>query len=125
MTAAVTRECDNRIRVGRKWQKCGAEVESKVPTLFSVDGRAFGADLCDACKLKLLEALASFIEIARPEYAKVEGVVRRALAALPNGHAVTTTDVRIWAQENDIEVSATGRIKDAVYKEFYEAHGIG
>ena len=54
----------------------------------------------------------------------VEGVVRKVLAKLPDGRAVTLVDVRRWAKENNIPVSDTGRVKDTVYAQYREAHGL-
>jgi hypothetical protein len=122
MSEDVTRHCDNRLMVKQRYKTCGKRIQSDKPTVFSIDETAYAADLCDDCKLLLREAVDAFIRIARPEYRQVGPAVRRALRDIHGG--ITVADVRKWCQENGIEVSQTGRIKQSVEDAYKEAHGL-
>lgn len=117
--------CDRTVRRGRKYQKCDKPLSEAGPTPFTFDGTSYVVDLCDGCKKAvLLDELAALLKIAHAESARVKGKLRKALAILPSGQAVTGSDVRVWAQENDVPCSVTGRIKQEVYDQYYEYHGI-
>jgi hypothetical protein len=115
MSQKVTRTCDFKIRVGKRYEECGAEIPNDEPTVFSLDEEPHAADLCDKHRLQLQEALAPFIEAADPA-ATFGPVVLRALNALRRD--ATEGDIRRWAQDNGYEVNTFGRVP----KELKEAH---
>jgi hypothetical protein len=92
---------------------------------FEIGGGKYTIDLGDANHkrlLDLLEGLAPFLEKARE--VRQAGRSRRSTAADagPKLQGYTNTDVRQWAQENGVEVSARGKIADEVYDLFVAAH---
>ncbi len=118
MSQQVTRRCDFKIHVGgKKYDKCGTEIPSDEPTVFSLDEEPHAADLCDKHRLQLQEALAPFIAAADPDLVKVSAAVRRALNALRRG--ATEADIRRWAQENGFEINTYGRVSKEL-KDAYE-----
>ncbi|WP_395107219.1 Lsr2 family protein [Actinomadura sp. SCN-SB] len=89
---------------------------------FEVLGRTFTIDLSEANDKRLRDALATveqFVDRAREVKAAGRGR-KAASAAKVKGY--TNSDVRAWARENDVEVSARGVIADEVYAAFIQAH---
>lgn len=123
MSKAVTRRCDNRLRVGRKYETCNKPIEDDTPTVFSIDESAFKVDLCDGCKMRLRDALDPFIKIASSEYTQIGAAVKKALRSF-NGETFTVADVRKWCHENHIEVSATGLVRQSTIAAYKDAHGL-
>lgn len=123
MSEDVTRRCDNRLRVGRKYVTCGKPIEDDTPTVFAIDESAFKADLCSGCKMLLREALDSFIKIASAEYVTVGPAVKKALRSF-NGETFTVADVREWCQKKGIRVSATGLVRQSLIQDYKDAHGL-
>lgn len=123
MSEDVTRRCDNRRVINRKRRKCNNPITEDRPSFFSVETTAYAVDLCDDCKILLMEALAPFIQIARPEYTKINAAVRKAIRA-QNGQPFTQADVRQWMLDNDMPVSHTGRIKQEYIDAYEKAMGL-
>ncbi|MFC5754674.1 histone-like nucleoid-structuring protein Lsr2 [Actinomadura rugatobispora] len=89
---------------------------------FDVLGRKFTIDLSDANDKRLRDALdtiEAFVDKAREVKAAGRG---RKAASPAKIKGYTNSDVREWARENDVEVSAKGVIADEVYAAFIEAH---
>ncbi|GLW09102.1 Lsr2 family protein [Microtetraspora sp. NBRC 13810] len=101
----------------------GSEGADVVRREFSVVDRTFSIDLSDDNDKRLrelLDGLADYIEHATE--VKQAGRARKrsdATSRLANGH--TNTDVRAWAKDNDIEVSARGSIDSEVYDLYHDA----
>lgn len=123
MSEDVTRRCDYRLRVGRKYEICGKPIEDDTPTVFGVDESAFKVDLCGGCKMRLREALDSFIKIASDEYTTLGPAVRKALRSF-NGETFTVSDVREWHRKRGTKVSSTGMIRQSLVQEYKDAHGL-
>lgn len=123
MSEAVTRRCDNRFMYRRKIKTCGNPIPEDRPTVFSIGDTAYAVDLCDECKLRFAEAVAPFVEIARPEFIRVNGAVRKAIRA-QNGEPFPQADVRKWLRENGVRVSHTGRIKQEYIDDYKDAMGL-
>lgn len=123
MSEAVSRRCDNRLMVKRRLRPCGKPIPEDRPTVFSIEDTAYAVDLCDECKLRLREAVSAFIQIARPEFVRVNGAVRKAIRA-QNGQPFAQAAVRKWMQDNDMPVKATGRIKESAVEAYKKAHGL-
>jgi hypothetical protein len=89
---------------------------------FDVLGRTFTIDLSGANDKRLRDALTTveeFVEKAREVKAAGRG---RKTAGAAKIKGYTNSDVRAWARENDVEVSARGVIADEVYAAFIQAH---
>jgi hypothetical protein len=91
---------------------------------FELGGTTYTIDLGDANHKKLqelLDALAPFVDKATE--VKQAGRARKAKAdAAPRLQGYTNSDVRQWASEQGLEVSARGKIADEVYERFIDAH---
>jgi hypothetical protein len=91
---------------------------------FELGGTTYAIDLGDTNYKRLqelLDALTPFMEKAAE--VKQAGRARKAKAeAGPRLQGYTNTDVRQWATEQGIEVSARGKIADEVYERFTAAH---
>jgi hypothetical protein len=102
----------------------GYEGEDVAKRDFEVGGTTYTIDLGDANHKRLgdiLDALAPFLEKAQE--VKRAGRTRKSAAdAAPRLQGYTNSDVRQWAGEQGIEVSARGKIADEVYERFIAAH---
>lgn len=91
---------------------------------FEICGSTYAIDLGDANFKRLheaLDALAPFLELATE--VKQAGRSRKSSAdTAPRLQGYTNSDVRQWATEEGIEVSARGKIADGVYEQFIAAH---
>jgi len=91
---------------------------------FDLGGATYTIDLGDANHKRLhevLEALAPFLDKAAA--VKQAGRARKPAAdTAPRLQGYTNSDVRSWAQEQGIAVSARGKIADEVYEAFITAH---
>lgn len=85
---------------------------------FSIDGTAYEIDLSDANIKRLNDAVADFVDNAR----KLRGARRRGRAATPAATGVKPQDVRKWAEEHGMEVSARGRIPRDVLEAYHAAN---
>jgi hypothetical protein len=89
---------------------------------FDILGRRFTIDLSDANDKRLRDALDTIETfVAKAREVKAAGRGRKA-ASPARIKGYTNSDVREWARENDVEVSAKGVIADEVYAAFIEAH---
>lgn len=89
---------------------------------FSLENRAYEIDLSDENTDKLHEALAQFIEHARP----VKGHGKPDKPAKSNGGRTTvdraeTQRIREWAREKGIEINERGRIPKHVVEQYQAA----
>ncbi len=102
----------------------GYEGEDVAKRDFELGGALYTLDLGDANYKKLqeaLDALAPFLEKAT--VVKQAGRARKSVAdTSPRLRGYSNSDVREWANEEGIEVSARGKIADEVYAKFIEAH---
>src|SRR5689334_20214418 len=91
---------------------------------FEVGGTKYTIDLGEANYKKLvdiLDALTPYVEKAAE--VKQAGRARKtATEPVPKLRGYTNGDVRAWAQEQGIEVSARGKITDETYELFIQAH---
>lgn len=91
---------------------------------FEIAGVTYTIDLGDANLKKLhdtLAALAPFLEKAT--LVKAAGRPRKSGSdAPPRLQGYTNTEVRAWANAEEIAVSSRGKIADDVYERFVEAH---
>jgi hypothetical protein len=88
---------------------------------FGLDGSDYEIDLSDKNEVKLREALAPFINAARPVRRERLGRARGGSA----GHSLNrdkSKTIRQWAKENGIEVSERGRIAGTVVEKYEAAH---
>lgn len=91
---------------------------------FEVGGTKYTIDLGDGNFKKLqdlLDALAPYVEKA----SEVKQAGRARKSAADTGSRLqgyTNTDVRAWADQEGVEVSARGKIADDVYEKFIAAH---
>src|SRR5881275_3618167 len=110
MSEDVIRRCDFRIKERNKYRTCNERIANDAPTIFSFDETFYSVDLCTDCKLRAVDSatIAELIEIARPEYAKVGGEVRRLIRNRSGD--ITTAKVRAWARENGYDPADTGAI---------------
>lgn len=91
---------------------------------FEVGDTRFTIDLGDGNfnrLQELLDALAPYLEKA----AEVKQAGRTRKSATDGStrlHGYTNTDVRTWAGQEGVDVSARGKIADEVYEQFIAAH---
>lgn len=91
---------------------------------FELGGKSFTLDLGDGNYKKLqeaLDALAPFLEKAT-EVKRAGRARKSAQDAAPRLKGYTNSDVRQWAIDEGVEVSARGKISDEVYEGFLAAH---
>lgn len=80
---------------------------------FSLDGVSYEMDLSEENAAKLRDALAPWVGHAR----RVAG--RRTTGRKPSGKGASANDIRAWALEQGMQVSARGRVSSEV-REAYE-----
>lgn len=120
MSERVSRQCDFKVRDGRKWRVCDKPVPDDAPTIFSIGEFAYKADLCAEDRMKLEEVLAPFIEIAEG-YTQVGKSVRQLLRTAKG--QVTQADMRVWAMANtDFDIAPTGALRKEVVEAYEKAH---
>ena len=88
---------------------------------FAFDGVEYEIDLSTDNYENLGTALAPWVAHAR----RVGGRRRRAgskQAAVSNGGASSTSDIRAWAQEQGYEVSSRGRVSSDIREAYEAAH---
>lgn len=101
----------------------GHDSEDVAKRDFEIAEATYTIDLGDENFKKLQEA----IEALRPYLEKAvrvkqAGRSRRAPDTAPRLRGYSNSDVREWAREEGIEVSARGKIGDEVYEKFIAAH---
>lgn len=99
----------------------GSEADETV--LFGLDGVEYEVDLSTENIQALHDAMAPWVAVAR----RTGGRRKRATASAPrateSGSGASTSDIRVWAQENGHEVSSRGRISAEVREAYDKAHG--
>lgn len=126
----VIKRCDFPVGRGRNQRPHGEVVESGESTKFRVGGRDYEADLCDAHRNALSEAVAPFIAVSRRSGTTLPRNARgRAVMRAKGGLLFTTKDVRSWL-EKEAEAgrgdppSPSGRVPNADIERYKAAHGI-
>lgn len=91
---------------------------------FELGGKKYTIDLGDGNYKKLQEALDALVPfVEKATEVKQAGRGRKsAQDAGPRLKGYTNSDVRQWAIDEAIEVSARGKISDEVYERFLAAH---
>jgi hypothetical protein len=84
---------------------------------FGLDGSDYEIDLSGSNASKLRDALAPWIASAR----KTGGRRRRGAVKAQSGPG--SAEIRAWAQENGMQVSARGRVPAEVREAYANAHG--
>ncbi len=85
---------------------------------FGLDGVTYEIDLNARNADKLRSCLAPYIEVGR----KSAGPKRRSTAATKSTSSSRSAEVRQWAQDNGIAVSARGRVSADVIAKYDAAH---
>jgi hypothetical protein len=88
---------------------------------FALDGQSYEIDLGAKNTKKLFDALAPFIEKATHVKASRSGT-KTASRARPAVDREQNQAIRDWAEQQGKEVSARGRIPQAIIDEYNEAH---
>lgn len=86
---------------------------------FALDGNTYEIDLSTANAAKLRDALQPFVTAGRKTSGRARGRRRTVPAAASTGNA---TDIRAWAQQQGIQVSARGRVPADVRAAYEAAH---
>ena len=95
----------------------GSEIDEGGKTVsFSFDGSSYEIDLSSANVAKMREDFGVYIEKAR----KVSNRGRAAAKAEPA--PLDTKAVRVWAEEQGLEVSARGRLSTELIEQYRAAH---
>lgn len=97
--------------------------EGTRPTLFGIDGSTYEIDLSETNAERLKDALAPFIENARPvraarSSARTMPSRRRAIA-----NSERLAKIRAWAEANNKAVASRGRIAESIVAEYEAATG--
>lgn len=82
---------------------------------FALDGAEYEIDLSDTNAQALRDALAPWVANGR----KTGGRRRRGTKAVTGS---TTSEIRLWAQENGYEVSSRGRVSAEIKEAYENAH---
>ena len=116
----ISKTCDYR----KRGTACGQPVPGDLSTEFALAPNSYAGDLCVEHKEALSDALAPFIEIARPGRA-ISAVNSRGRKLLrgKGGKTFTTRDVRAWLVEQGKEVSEGGRLPNADIELYMTRHG--
>lgn len=85
---------------------------------FGLDGSDYEIDLSGENASKLRDALAPWIASAR----KVGGRRRRGASATKSQSGPGSAEIRAWAQENGMQVSARGRVPAEIREAYANAH---
>jgi pyruvate/2-oxoglutarate dehydrogenase complex dihydrolipoamide acyltransferase (E2) component len=125
--ATVTRTvCDLHLRRGE-------EVDASTRSIV-VDGKNAGVDLCDSCYQEHIQPVIDLIEQLRnptpaeqapveaPVEAPVKTAVKTAAKKPSRQRGSSPAAIRKWAQEQGIEVSASGRVPREVRDRYLAAH---
>jgi pyruvate/2-oxoglutarate dehydrogenase complex dihydrolipoamide acyltransferase (E2) component len=121
--ATVTRTvCDLHLRRGE-------EVDASTRSI-AVDGKNASVDLCDACYQEYIQPVIDLIEQLRnptpaekaPVETPVETAVKTAAKKPSRQRGSSPAAIRKWAQEQGIEVSASGRVPREVRDRYLAAH---
>ncbi|MDT7655169.1 MAG: hypothetical protein QOI36_6580 [Pseudonocardiales bacterium] len=113
----VVRRCDYLI--GTKGNPCGERLPEDKPTPFTYDLVEYEADLCEKHRVDYAKAMTPFVTIARPVRTRAGTAVRKAMKGKKG--AFTTKDVREWLQAQGRDVAPSGRLPEAVLKEYERA----
>jgi hypothetical protein len=84
---------------------------------FGLDGSEYEIDLSSGNAAKLRDALAPWVASARKT-----GGRRRRGAGKTTGAGPGSAEIRAWAQENGMQVSARGRVPAEVREAYAKAH---
>ncbi|MER7982838.1 Lsr2 family protein [Streptomyces sp. NPDC095817] len=96
----------------------GTQSEEVQTHTFSLDGVNYEIDLVSDNYDKLFEALAPFIEKGRKTRRTIEsGRPRKLLSGGPSSE-----ELRVWARENNLQVSDRGRVPAAIHEAYRAAH---
>ncbi|MEN2738923.1 Lsr2 family protein [Microbacterium sp. X-17] len=96
----------------------GTPLEDVATITFSLERKSYEIDLSDANKVKLEEALAPFIKVARST-----GIAAAGRSSAPRKTSSRDlADVRSWAARNGHEVSTRGRVPASVLEAYDAAH---
>lgn len=87
---------------------------------FSLDGISYSIDLSEANASKLRDALAPYI--AAGERQRGAGSRRVTATRRKPGAGTAATDIRAWAAEQGMQVSARGRVSAEVREAYERAH---
>lgn len=87
---------------------------------FALDGKAYEIDLSAENAKRLREALAEFIDRARPSGTGAGGAIRRRGS---RQGAESSKEVREWARSRGMQVNERGRIPSHVAEAYRAAHG--
>lgn len=101
----------------------GAELNGEGRTVrFSYDGRNYEIDLGRDNEQKLADALAPFIEAARP--VRVGSSSSRTVGRRASGGKsdLDLGDVRKWARDNGLQVNDRGRVSAQILDAYRTAH---
>lgn len=96
----------------------GGEADETVS--FALDGRSYQIDLSAKNAGALRDALAPWVAAARPAPVSRAGELRA--KSKPARRSQDTADIRRWALENGIDVSARGRISSDLRARYEAAH---
>lgn len=101
----------------------GTELDGEGRTVhFSLDGRDYEIDLGNDNEQKLANALAPFIDAARPVRTSPAGRGGSGGRSSSSKSNVDLAAVRKWARENGHEVNDRGRVPGKVTDAFRQAH---
>jgi Lsr2 len=85
---------------------------------FALDNVQYGIDLTDKNAAKLRKALQPFIDAGR----RVGGPSRRTRTTSKSSSNGNAAQIRAWARENGIELSARGRIPAHIVEQYHTAN---
>lgn len=94
----------------------GGEADETVA--FGLDGSEYEIDLSSGNAAKLRDALAPWVASARKTGGRRRRGAGKASTAGPG-----SAEIRAWAQENGMQVSARGRVPAEVREAYAKAHG--
>jgi hypothetical protein len=105
----------------------GEEVDATSRSI-EMDGNKFRVDLCDSCYQENIQPVVNFIERLRDHEPAEKVPAKKAAAKKSAGkrsrgaRGPSAAAIRNWAQEQGIEVSASGRVPREVREQYLAAH---
>jgi hypothetical protein len=105
----------------------GEEVDATSRSI-EMDGNRFRVDLCDSCYQEHIQPFVSFVERLRVQEPAEKVPPKNAAAKKSAGKrsrgapGPSAAAIRKWAQEQGIEVSASGRVPREVREQYLAAH---
>lgn len=108
--------------------RCASTIDAR-PVVVAAGHSGWSLDLCPTCEESLVESVRALVPDGVPSQSKA---LRRALerggqpqkAFYAAAEGISMTEVRAWAQANNLTVAETGRVSAEVIAAYRKARGL-